>query len=53
LPVMVKVEVPTGVELATAMVRIAVAGVVPALKDPTTPEGRPARVTVTVPSNPF
>jgi len=52
-PVMVTVEAPMAAEPVTASVRRQVAGVAPALKDPTTPLGRPEKLTVTMLVNPF
>jgi hypothetical protein len=53
LPVTVAVQVPAAAEADAVSVRVAVAGVAPALNDPTTPLGKPETLTVTVLLNPF
>jgi hypothetical protein len=52
-PVMVTVDAPLAAALVTVKVRRQLAGVAPALNDPTTPAGRPETVSVTVLENPF
>ena len=53
LPVMVMVDDPAAAALVASNVRFALAGVAPALKDPTTPVGNLERVNVTVLEKPF
>jgi hypothetical protein len=53
LPVMVTVDGPGVAEADTASVTRRLACVGPAPNEPTTPVGRPDRLTVTVPANPF
>jgi hypothetical protein len=53
LPVMVTVDVTATAEGATVSVRMALAGVVPALNEPATPAGRPEMLTVTAFEKPF
>jgi hypothetical protein len=53
LPVMVTVDVPIDAVDGISSVSVALEGVVPVLKDPTTPVDRPEIVTVTVLPKPF
>lgn len=53
LPVIVTVDVPAAAEGAAVSVRIALAGVDPALNKPVMPAGRPEMLTVTALAKPF
>ena len=53
LPVMVTVDGPVAAEFVTDNVRMQVAGVAPALNDPTTPLGSPEKLNATVLVKPF